>query len=484
MQRPTLRNAVKPWLTNIRLVEVVWVAVLYIVFARIGQLFAVSPGNVTPVWIPSGVMLALALKLGVRIWPGVFLGAFLGNIWAYFNTETWTACFSAIASATLNGLGDVLSTVLAAQLIVHFTQSNRIFQNEKTLVSFLILGVITGPLISAIFGVGGLYWFGHIDQSAVNTTFLTWWIGDGAGVVIFTPFLLSWLHDEKFFDRSTIGTMCFSIPYSLIIAAIIFDLLQFPLHVEYAFYILMPLLFAILFRYGQRQVFSVQTVVLSLAVVATSNGLGPFVSGTQLSSLLLLQVFAAIFSFVLFVIALFNLEKSRNEEILEKRTIELEELYRKDSLTNLWNRYRIKEFLDLELSRFRRESRPFGVLLMDIDDFKNINDEFGHLKGDEILTQLAELIKSHIRDIDFLGRWGGEEFIIIASDSNAETLLTFAEKLNQLVAKHDFTSGIKITLSIGVTLVVKDDTELTLLDRADAGLYHSKRDGKNRSTLQ
>jgi diguanylate cyclase (GGDEF)-like protein len=468
-----------PLFSSLKLSEIAWVCVLYIVCARLGQYFAISPGNVTPVWIPSGIMLALALKLGSRIWPGVFLGAFLGNIWAYFSLETWPLFLSSLASASLNGIGDVISIVVAALIIKRISGSNRILENEKTLLSFLIFGAILGPLASAVFGAGGLYLFDHVAAADFAAVFMTWWIGDGVGVVIFAPFLLSWLRREKYFDKKTIIALCISVPYSLLLITVLFGLIKLPDYLAYIVFMFIPLLFVTLFRNGQRLVFTVQTAVLSLATVATSFGAGPFSGGTQLNSLLELQVFAGVFSLVLFFIALFNLEQTRNEASLEKRSKELEELYRKDALTGLWNRYRIKEFLELELSRFKRGKRPFGLLLVDIDDFKAINDRDGHLAGDIVLTEISSLISNHIRDIDFLGRWGGEEFILIVSDTSQNDLQTFAEKLNNLVAHHNFSVDSKITISIGIALVTESDSELTIIDRADAGLYSAKHAGKN-----
>ncbi|KZY67128.1 hypothetical protein A3738_05470 [Oleiphilus sp. HI0066] len=146
----------KAWLRDIRLSEVVVIATIYVVFARLGQTFAIEPSNVTPVWIPSGVLMAVALRYGPHIWPGVFLGAFLGNIWAYFSTKSFSTIFNAIASASMNGLGDVISIVVAAELIRHFARSEEILASQRTLAYYLFYGAILGPFASALFGSSGL----------------------------------------------------------------------------------------------------------------------------------------------------------------------------------------------------------------------------------------------------------------------------------------------------------------------------------------
>jgi diguanylate cyclase (GGDEF)-like protein len=135
--------------------------------------------------------------------------------------------------------------------------------------------------------------------------------------------------------------------------------------------------------------------------------------------------------------------------------------------------------MEIELNRYEREKRPFGILLIDIDDFKKINDEHGHLEGDQVLTELSSLIKTHIREIDFIGRWGGEEFIIVVSNTSSEALTLFAKKLNSLVNLHPFESGYRVTISIGAALIREQDNDHTLLDRADEALYRAKNAGKN-----
>lgn len=483
MTSANLIDRMSIWRSDLTVLQTTVVAVLYIVGARIGQLFAIEPGNVTPVWIPSGVMLALALRFGSKVWLGIFLGAFVGNVWAYFSIESLSLSIRAIASGLMNGVGDVISTVIAAQLIIHFANTTRILSNVKSLGLFLAFGVFAGPLASAIFGVSGLYVFGHIEAAQFVSVFETWWLGDSVGVLIFTPLIIAWLYPEHDFDRRTLIVLVVTLAYACLVAVILFGLFVVHRYFAYGVYLFIPMLFALLFRYGQRLVFSVQAAVLSIAVVATSMGYGPVQHESEWVALIQLQLFAAVFSLILFTIALFNLEKTRSEELLEKRARELEELYRKDSLTGLWNRYRIKEFMTNEINRFRRDKRAFGLLILDIDDFKSINDDYGHLEGDKVLTELVDQIRLNIRNIDFFGRWGGEEFTIIVTDIDEPELLSLGEKINSLIREHHFTTPKPITISIGAAIVNERDTELTLFDRADAALLIAKGSGKDRTVM-
>lgn len=465
-------------LQNARLREICWVAVLYVITARIGQSFAIEPANVTPVWIPSGVMLALALYRGPQIWPGIFLGAFLGNIWAYFSLSSLTVATSAIAAATLNGIGDALALPGIAILIKSRIGKEQPIESLNNLLCFFVLGVVVGPTLSAVFGVGGLSIFGFIEGHKATSIFFTWLIGDATGALLFTPLIYSWLTPRESARESTL-TFVACVIYSLILATLSFDIIRPGNYFLYTLFLGLPGLFFILFNSSQRLTFTVQVVVISVAIVATAFNKGPFAEHESHIALLKLQMFSSIFSLVLYIVAIFGLEKAKSKALLEQRKNELEQLYRLDALTQLWNRYRIQEFIEIELARFRREHRPFGVILIDIDDFKKINDQYGHNTGDKVLVELSQLIKSQIRESDLLGRWGGEEFILIASDTSIESLTIFAEKIRQSIESYRFSVSQKITVSLGLTLVTLSDSELSLLDRADEALYRSKRSSKN-----
>ncbi len=160
-----------------------------------------------------------------------------------------------------------------------------------------------------------------------------------------------------------------------------------------------------------------------------------------------------------------------------------------DALTGLLNRGSlITEFLR-ELDRARRYGRLLSLILMDIDDFKSVNDTHGHLAGDEVLRQTAGLIASQVRTHDVIGRYGGEEFAIVLPETGAEGAVAIAERLRESFAKHDFSlerAHLKLTISIGVAGMDPDNADTSvesLLGRADAALLRAKSRGKNRVLL-
>ena len=168
------------------------------------------------------------------------------------------------------------------------------------------------------------------------------------------------------------------------------------------------------------------------------------------------------------------------------RIEELEKLALLDPLTRLANRRYIEIALQGRLEEMRRYGWPFGVLSLDIDHFKEVNDNHGHPAGDEVLKAVANTLIHNARVFDAIGRWGGEEFIGIISNADDKRLLAVAERFRALVGQsHVPADGatIRVTISIGATLAKAGDTVDTLIARADQLMYQSKKAGRNKVTL-
>ncbi|MBF0339855.1 MAG: diguanylate cyclase [Magnetococcales bacterium] len=151
-----------------------------------------------------------------------------------------------------------------------------------------------------------------------------------------------------------------------------------------------------------------------------------------------------------------------------------------DALTGACNRARLQGVLKAELQRANRHDLPLSVILCDIDHFKRVNDRFGHQIGDDVLRQVANLMKTNIRAEDFLARWGGEEFMIVSPLNDLENMSLLAEKLRGIIAGTPFPVVGTITLSFGVTQRRAEDTIRELTERADKALYAAKAGGRNR----
>ena len=161
----------------------------------------------------------------------------------------------------------------------------------------------------------------------------------------------------------------------------------------------------------------------------------------------------------------------------------LEEVWMTDQLTGLFNRSRLDELFDAELRRANRYGTHFSILLLDIDHFKQINDTHGHLVGDDVLYAAAKLLQENIRDVDILGRWGGEEFLFILPNTNQSEALILAEKLRNTLRDHPFTPVNKLTASIGISSFIAGVDADELFKRADDALYRAKAKGRDRVEL-
>jgi len=153
-----------------------------------------------------------------------------------------------------------------------------------------------------------------------------------------------------------------------------------------------------------------------------------------------------------------------------------------DALTGIYNRRGLFEIGEFELLRARRIARPFCALMLDIDHFKRVNDHYGHATGDQTLRGLTERCRTVLRNVDMIGRYGGEEFVILLPDTNLESARLVAERLRQFIAKGPFTTDsgpLRITISVGVAEEKTHETLGTLIERADAALYEAKRAGRN-----
>lgn len=169
---------------------------------------------------------------------------------------------------------------------------------------------------------------------------------------------------------------------------------------------------------------------------------------------------------------------SVSSDITDKR--KLQTISDKDVLTGLYNRSKLNHVLDSEYKRSQRYAAPFSVLILDIDHFKTINDSHGHLVGDKTLVEVSNLLRYNVRQTDFIGRWGGEEFIVVCPNTELKEGVLVAEKLRKSIEHFQFEEVEKVTVSIGVTAFDGGHDIQKMLEVADQNLYKAKATGRNR----
>lgn len=169
------------------------------------------------------------------------------------------------------------------------------------------------------------------------------------------------------------------------------------------------------------------------------------------------------------------LYRQREEEHLKK----LEVLSTQDFLTGLYNRGHITQILQDELERAQRYNSTFSVAVLDLDDFKKINDTYGHNVGDKVLQNVSRCLQTHVRKTERIGRWGGEEFLVLFPNTKENDAFQVCQKLNQALKETDFREIPAVTISIGVCEYRKEHDLTYLISQADKALYRGKQEGKN-----
>ncbi len=168
------------------------------------------------------------------------------------------------------------------------------------------------------------------------------------------------------------------------------------------------------------------------------------------------------------------------EDQVRDRTEALHLLARIDPLTELYNRRGMTELIEQEITRARRHGKSFGLLWLDIDWFKQVNDRFGHAEGDRVLAAVARLLRANIRPYDSPGRWGGDEFLVLVPESGADSVAGTGERIRAAIAEGlRLPSGDPVTVSVGAYLAAPGETLELILQRADQALYAAKEAGRN-----
>ena len=181
------------------------------------------------------------------------------------------------------------------------------------------------------------------------------------------------------------------------------------------------------------------------------------------------------------VVRLNNLVTTK--QLFDQVKIQQEQLFQlamTDQLTGLYNRHSLVQLLPKYFSHSVRHSSPLSLLVLDIDHFKHINDNYGHSKGDDVLRKFGQLITANFRSEDLIARYGGEEFVVIMANSTHDDAIEKAELLRTHIEKH-LIEGVKVTISIGVACADSHSNFELMFNQADTALYHAKENGRNQT---
>jgi diguanylate cyclase len=439
------------------------VTAAYFGCAKAGLEFAFANQSVTSVWPPTGLALAAVLIWGYRMWPAVAAGAFLANI----TTAGPLLTVSGIAA------GNTLEAVVGAYLLQRFTGFRPSLERVTDVVALVVYGAALSTTVSATIGVASLSAGGLVDHGETLSTWRVWWLGDACGDLIVAPALLVLASRARLEWRPWIRAEAAALLFLLVAVAVI----AFRTHQNLA-YVVFPILFYIASRFRQPGTVVAGLIVSGIAVAFTARGHGPFIGGSEDAELLRAQTFVGVATLTGLVVAALVTERT-------KAAARLRHLADHDPLTGLFNRRRFMEELERWASYNARYGRRGAVLIIDVDNLKNVNDLLGHAAGDALLARVGLVLAERLRETDVLARLGGDEFIVLLPRSDEDCARTVATALLERVRQRAMVTGgdrvIRTTLSIGVASFgegLESDPGQTLAN-ADAAMYEAKAAGRD-----
>lgn len=305
-----------------RLVAILLLALIYFLGARIGQSLSILPGNVTPIWPPSGIALAAVIMYGNHVWPGILIGAIAGTTWSFFDSTTLSSSITTTLAGIAIAIGVSLQGLFGSYLIQRNIPVEQILRKPINILNFFILSVFS-CLIGSIIGTTAITLLGLGEWHRFLTIWITWIVGDSAGILVITPFILVWFKRPLFkLTRAKFYESILLIALLLMTAKVIVTL---PYNLAYTF---IPFLIWGAFRFGLHGTTFTLLAISLISDIITIFGLGPFIHTSRNESLIGVQFFIAVVGLTGFIMSalLKQLEESRHnlEEKIRKKTHALE----------------------------------------------------------------------------------------------------------------------------------------------------------------
>lgn len=454
------------------------------------QLGTINPGNMAIVWLAAGIGLFAVLqlkKIGIAL---VFIGSFIVNTPHVFHGD-WQHQIGRIAVIGLIfALIDTLQSFIAARAYTQLDQAHGtqlwtrpILLPRVWLEVCLVPSMLTMPLFIILMICSGLI---PSDTSSILLRSTILLLADTSGLLLLSP-LYPYLKAGTLLKelRRVFWYLTATLPPILINYFLLDRMLV----------LLLPLMLFITVRFKMAATNFALLVVTQLCIGLTAKGYGFWAPQNLVISLLQIQVFTFSITLALQYLAQTQMQITHHKELLEvevqSRTeslaalnAELTTLATTDELTQLPNRREWQLKASQAILQARRYQKELSVMMIDVDHFKKVNDQYGHLTGDMILKEIAKICQQNIRGPDSAARWGGEEFVILLPETDHHQALVVAEKIRLSIAQSQHTPKGKApfhtTVSIGITSLMPSDSTLDeVLSRADQAMYAAKSAGRN-----
>jgi len=443
-------------------------AILYFVAARVGMaIFSLTPGNITLLWLSSGIGLVMCRHFGYRSLPLIALASFAANYGGMSSGDQQNPFLHTLIAALIDGLAGFISAFLFSRALP------RGLRNVGDLTRFAVLVCLLPSVITAILLSLNLVAGGYIAADEYWGLVRMLILADSLGVLLVYPIYQGWL------ERAPLARneMIWLAGSALAVVAVLFH--GFSGHPG-AVYIMIPLLLLTSFNVRLLWVMILSSVALIGVVAGTAADLGPFVTNDAIDTNFRLMNF--VFSSALAVLGITL--QNRQLVIAERSRSQWQRAAEQDVLTGLMNRRGFMPRLEAEHQMALGTGRPYSVAMFDLDRFKLVNDTHGHDAGDAVLQAFARIMTQSCRSIDTVGRVGGEEFAILLPECNAGQALVAMERIRHAfeATPTNFKSlSISVTVSGGIaSFAGGTEPAAETLARADRALLAAKAAGRNR----
>jgi diguanylate cyclase (GGDEF)-like protein len=429
------------------------------------------------VWFPpAGLTFAALFVVGFRAIPVLMLAAILVTLLISSDYQIQLQNLEVLEGGVLFGIAHIIPYYAGSTLLRWLTQTKTLTL-PLSIISFLVIAS-SSALVATILVLSSLILSDMMSIDEFATTWLPFWIGDMAGIIVLSPLFFSFMHllypDNAFKILEHIeGQFPHPSPQyktkiliSLTLVTLVMLLAKLTQSIDSSFAIFFLVLPHMWIACTENAFFNILSLAFSSLLVVF------------LVDVLELMEFVMVYQYAINVVAT-NAMFAIAIPALTSHNHQLKTKVFTDSLTQIASREHLIQQGEIELHHAQRLNQTFCMLVYDIDHFKKINDRHGHDLGDQALKVVSNAVKQLLRPEDLLGRYGGDEFIVLLPDTNEQTAMKIANRLLVQINNIQLISDEQLSVSIGITKMKQNDDFDSFFKRADNALYQAKRSGRN-----
>jgi len=429
------------------------------------------------IWFPAaGLSCAALFIIGIRAVPALLSGCIIVTFWTGYQYDLALSQWQLMEAGLLFGVAHILPYYAGARLL-RLIANTGVFNLPLFVVGFLLIAAISS-LVATFSVIAALVLTGMMPFEAVTATWLPFWVGDMAGVVVIAPLftgLLAVLYPSpKFVLEDYMGVQQriasngykYKILINIALITVAMLIAKYTEAPESAFAIFFLVIPHMWIAATESAFFTALSIAITSIVIAL------------LVNLLSLIEYAMVYQFAVNVIAA-NALFALSVPALMTANKQLHLIVSTDSLTKVASRSHIQQRAELEIQRSIEQRDPLCLMVFDIDHFKQINDEYGHSMGDQVLKEACKVAQQLLRPTDVIGRYGGDEFIVLLPHATPEAVVAIGERIIERLKDIRLVGNVNISASFGVAALAEDDNFRTLFERADSALYRAKKQGRS-----